>query len=155
MQLAVQSYIIAPVTVCSLDYRTLQGLEQERSCCFLLASVRKCSAESGQEGVVLRVSQRHHQTIQDIRWSGEHLRGHALPRHIEVHDGHFKADDAPGLLRDQQCPLAVGALVGDVDLQVHYTALPTLTGRVRPPLGEDRSETNHVNGERRCSPFTL
>lgn len=31
MQLAVQAYISAPVTVCSLDYRTLQGVEHVRS----------------------------------------------------------------------------------------------------------------------------
>src|SRR5260370_13467674 len=105
------------------------------SFCSLLATVRKFSAESGQEPIALRVSQRHHQAVQDIRWHGEHLRRDALSRCIEVDDRHFKAGDATGLLPDQQCLLAVGALVGNVDLQVHYTALPALIVRVTLPFG--------------------
>jgi len=31
MQLVVQEYLIAPVNVCSLDYRTLTGLKHVRS----------------------------------------------------------------------------------------------------------------------------
>src|SRR5260221_7744231 len=105
---------VAPAAFVSLE--TTRSPVASSSYYFLLAPWRQFSTESGQEGDTLGIAQRHHQTVQDIRWGGEHLWRHALSRHIEVDDCDLQASNAPGRLREHSCLPAVGALVTDIDL---------------------------------------
>src|SRR6266516_7430494 len=99
-------------------------MDVEYSSCFLLDLPLKLSAEHGEKLITLRISERHYLVIKQVRWYGNDTRRNTLTWLVEIDDRYLQTSNGTSTLCEEQRFPAVGALIGNVNIQVHCAFLP-------------------------------
>src|SRR5262245_58164955 len=94
-------------------------MDVECSTCLLLDLLLKFAAEHGEKRIALRISERHYLAVKQVCWYGDDARWNTLTRLVEIDDRYLQTSYGTSTLCEEQRFPAVGALIGDVNIQVH------------------------------------